>query len=210
MRSRNAGTTFPNGESSQESVSSSQQWSAYPRDGVFPSRNSTEVTIPAFNRTSNAFPAIFPAVAENQARLRFFMTSRHTKRIENAHHAVVEELPCARPPRPRAGDQPPGDDRRDPSYYRIVNRLISMSCAAGMFPNWEESPESQAGVDYPFPAAVGNCGKPGNSSSRRCNATAARRAPGQRGQATGRRGAGRRGDLDAFARQHFAHAKAER
>ena len=31
-----------------------------------------------------------------------------------------------------------------------------------MFPAWEESPESQAGVHYRFPRAVGNGGKPGN------------------------------------------------
>src|SRR6266446_4679237 len=36
------------------------------------------------------------------------------------------------------------------------NRLISMTCAEGMFPTWEESPESQAGVHYRFPTRVGN------------------------------------------------------
>src|SRR5438270_2781480 len=34
-----------------------------------------------------------------------------------------------------------------------------MSCAGGMFPTWEESPESQAGVHFPFPTRVGNFGK---------------------------------------------------
>jgi hypothetical protein len=34
-----------------------------------------------------------------------------------------------------------------------------------MFPTWEESPESQAGVHYPFPRVVGSCGKPGNLSA---------------------------------------------
>jgi hypothetical protein len=40
---------------------------------------------------------MFPGVAENQARLRFFMTSRHTpKQIEDALDAVAEELEAVR------------------------------------------------------------------------------------------------------------------
>ena len=37
-----------------------------------------------------------------------------------------------------------------------------------MFPAWEESPESQAGVHYRFPRAVGNGGKPGKLGGDRC------------------------------------------
>src|SRR5438105_162464 len=40
-----------------------------------------------------------------------------------------------------------------------------MTCAGGMFPTWEESPESQTGVHYLFPKAVGNCGNLGNLSA---------------------------------------------
>ncbi len=44
-------------------------------------------------RGYNAPPALFPGVAENQARLRFFMTSRHSpEQIESALAAVAEEL----------------------------------------------------------------------------------------------------------------------
>lgn len=45
-------------------------------------------------RGYNVVPAIFPGVAENQARLRFFMTAQHTpEQIEGALDAVAEELP---------------------------------------------------------------------------------------------------------------------
>jgi 8-amino-7-oxononanoate synthase len=48
-------------------------------------------------RGYNVFPAMFPGVAENQARLRFFMTCRHTpKQIEAALDAVAEELEAVR------------------------------------------------------------------------------------------------------------------
>lgn len=48
-------------------------------------------------RGYNVVPAIFPGVAENQARLRFFLTSRHTpEQIESALDAVAEELPKVR------------------------------------------------------------------------------------------------------------------
>jgi len=48
-------------------------------------------------RGYNVFPAMLPGVAENQARLRFFMTSRHTpKQIEDALDAVAEELEAVR------------------------------------------------------------------------------------------------------------------
>jgi 8-amino-7-oxononanoate synthase len=44
-------------------------------------------------RGYNVVPAIFPGVPENQARLRFFMTSRHNRaHIESVLDAVVEEL----------------------------------------------------------------------------------------------------------------------
>ena len=42
-------------------------------------------------------PAIFPGVAENQARLRFFMTALHTaEQIDAVIEAVNEELPKVR------------------------------------------------------------------------------------------------------------------
>lgn len=45
-------------------------------------------------RGYNVVPAIFPGVAENQARLRFFMTSLHSvEQIEGVVDAVAEELP---------------------------------------------------------------------------------------------------------------------
>jgi 8-amino-7-oxononanoate synthase len=48
-------------------------------------------------RGYNVVPAIFPGVAENQARLRFFMTARHTpEQIEGVLDAVAEELPRVR------------------------------------------------------------------------------------------------------------------
>lgn len=48
-------------------------------------------------RGYNVVPAIFPGVAENQARLRFFMTARHTpEQIEGVLDAAAEELPRAR------------------------------------------------------------------------------------------------------------------
>lgn len=44
-------------------------------------------------RGYNIVPAIFPGVAENQARLRFFMTSRHSiEQIEGAIEATATEL----------------------------------------------------------------------------------------------------------------------
>jgi 8-amino-7-oxononanoate synthase len=48
-------------------------------------------------RGCNVVPAIFPGVAENQARLRFFLTSRHTPdQIEGVLDLVAEELPKVR------------------------------------------------------------------------------------------------------------------
>jgi 8-amino-7-oxononanoate synthase len=48
-------------------------------------------------RGYNVAPAIFPGVAENQARLRFFMTSLHSlEQIEGVLDAVAEELPKIR------------------------------------------------------------------------------------------------------------------
>jgi 8-amino-7-oxononanoate synthase len=48
-------------------------------------------------RGYNIVPAIFPGVAENQARLRFFMTSRHSKeQIAGAIDAIATELPKVR------------------------------------------------------------------------------------------------------------------
>ncbi|MCF8531925.1 MAG: aminotransferase class I/II-fold pyridoxal phosphate-dependent enzyme [Reyranella sp.] len=48
-------------------------------------------------RGYNLFPAIFPGVAENQARLRFFMTSRHSiDQIEAVIDAIATELPSIR------------------------------------------------------------------------------------------------------------------
>jgi 8-amino-7-oxononanoate synthase len=45
-------------------------------------------------RGYNVVPIIFPGVAENQSRLRFFMTSRHTAdHIAGVLDAVAEELP---------------------------------------------------------------------------------------------------------------------
>lgn len=45
-------------------------------------------------RGFNVVPAVFPGVAENQARLRFFVTSEHTQeQINAAIDAVAEELP---------------------------------------------------------------------------------------------------------------------
>ena len=45
----------------------------------------------------NVVPAVFPGVAENQARLRFFVTSEHTpEQIANVIDAVAEELPKIR------------------------------------------------------------------------------------------------------------------
>ncbi len=50
-----------------------------------------------FERGYNVAPAIFPGVAENQARLRFFVTSRHTQdQIDGVLDAVAEELPKLR------------------------------------------------------------------------------------------------------------------
>ena len=44
-------------------------------------------------RGFNVVPAFFPGVAENQARLRFFLTSQHTpEQIDDVLDAVVEEL----------------------------------------------------------------------------------------------------------------------
>lgn len=48
-------------------------------------------------RGYNLFPAIFPGVAENQARLRFFMTSRHSiEQIKGVIDAIATELPLVR------------------------------------------------------------------------------------------------------------------
>lgn len=48
-------------------------------------------------RGYNVVPAIFPGVAENQARLRFFLTSRHTPdQIEGVLDLMAEELPKVR------------------------------------------------------------------------------------------------------------------
>ncbi len=48
-------------------------------------------------RGYNIFPAIFPGVAENQARLRFFMTSRHSiEQIDGVIDAIATELPGIR------------------------------------------------------------------------------------------------------------------
>ena len=45
-------------------------------------------------RGFNVVPAVFPGVAENQARLRFFITSEHTpEQIDTVIDAVAEELP---------------------------------------------------------------------------------------------------------------------
>ena len=46
------------------------------------------------DRGYNVVPIIFPGVAENQSRLRFFITSRHSpQQIDGALDAVAEELP---------------------------------------------------------------------------------------------------------------------
>lgn len=48
-------------------------------------------------RGYNVAPALFPGVAENQARLRFFVTSGHSsQQIETALRAVAEELAAVR------------------------------------------------------------------------------------------------------------------
>jgi 8-amino-7-oxononanoate synthase len=48
-------------------------------------------------RGYNIFPIIFPGVAENQARLRFFITSEHAPaQIEGVLDAMAEELPKVR------------------------------------------------------------------------------------------------------------------
>jgi 8-amino-7-oxononanoate synthase len=48
-------------------------------------------------RGYNVVPIIFPGVAENQARLRFFITSRHTAdQMAGALDAIAEELPKIR------------------------------------------------------------------------------------------------------------------
>ncbi|MFZ5784092.1 MAG: aminotransferase class I/II-fold pyridoxal phosphate-dependent enzyme [Pseudomonadota bacterium] len=48
-------------------------------------------------RGYNAVPIIFPGVAENQSRLRFFITSRHTPaQMTGALDAIAEELPALR------------------------------------------------------------------------------------------------------------------
>lgn len=48
-------------------------------------------------RGFNVVPAVFPGVAENQARLRFFVTSEHTpEQIDAVIDAVAEELPKIR------------------------------------------------------------------------------------------------------------------
>ena len=49
------------------------------------------------DRGYNVIPIIFPGVAENQSRLRFFMTCRHTAdHISGVLNAVAEELPKIR------------------------------------------------------------------------------------------------------------------
>jgi 8-amino-7-oxononanoate synthase len=48
-------------------------------------------------RGYNVVPIIFPGVAENQARLRFFVTSRHEPaQIDGVLDAIAEELPIVR------------------------------------------------------------------------------------------------------------------
>ncbi len=48
-------------------------------------------------RGFNVIPIIFPGVAENQSRLRFFLTARHTQeQIESVLDAIAEELPAIR------------------------------------------------------------------------------------------------------------------
>jgi 8-amino-7-oxononanoate synthase len=46
-----------------------------------------------FSRGINVLPIIFPAVAERQARLRFFLTARHNEQqIRATVAAIVDEL----------------------------------------------------------------------------------------------------------------------
>lgn len=48
-------------------------------------------------RGFNVVPIIFPGVAENQSRLRFFLTARHTReQIAGVLDAIAEELPAIR------------------------------------------------------------------------------------------------------------------
>lgn len=48
-------------------------------------------------RGFNIVPALFPGVAENQARLRFFLTTEHTsEQINNVLDVVADELPMLR------------------------------------------------------------------------------------------------------------------
>ena len=48
-------------------------------------------------RGYNVVPIIFPGVAENQARLRFFLTSQHTLgQIEGLLDAMADEFPKVR------------------------------------------------------------------------------------------------------------------
>ncbi len=57
-------------------------------------------------RGYNVIPIIFPGVAENQSRLRFFITSRHTpKHIDGVLDAIAEELP---------------EIRKAPSFINVV------------------------------------------------------------------------------------------
>lgn len=57
-------------------------------------------------RGYNVIPIIFPGVAENQARLRFFITSRHTQaHIDGVLDAIAQELP---------------EIRRAPSFVNLV------------------------------------------------------------------------------------------
>jgi 7-keto-8-aminopelargonate synthetase-like enzyme len=49
------------------------------------------------SRGFHVVPIIYPGVAENQSRLRFFITSRHTKeQIVGVLDAIAEELPAIR------------------------------------------------------------------------------------------------------------------
>ncbi|MBV8186962.1 MAG: aminotransferase class I/II-fold pyridoxal phosphate-dependent enzyme, partial [Alphaproteobacteria bacterium] len=60
-------------------------------------------------RGYNLFPAIFPGVAENQARLRFFLTSRHTQeQIDGVLDATTQELDRV---------------RREPSFIKALAGL---------------------------------------------------------------------------------------
>ena len=59
-------------------------------------------------RGYNIVPAIFPGVAENQARLRFFMTSGHSvEQIQGVVDAVADELQKV---------------RRSPSFIQVVGK----------------------------------------------------------------------------------------